>query len=107
MRYQTLKLFCLLGTAGLLLVNNQRAQAQAAGSVKYNHPDVFRPITWQTPGSERRSPGGFPGEHYWQNRADYQIRATLAEAAQDTTITGEVTVLYTHNRPDKLDYLWQ
>lgn len=112
MRYSSLKLICLLSAAGLLLLNSQKAQAQAPtppsqpDSIKYNHLDLFGPITWPTPGSELRSPGGYPGAQYWQNRADYQIKATLAELPTDTTVTGEVSILYTNNSPDKLDYLW-
>jgi hypothetical protein len=102
-----LKLLCLLNAAVLLLLGNYGAQAQAPDtSIKYNHQDLFGPTTWPTPGSEFRSPAGIPGAQYWQNRADYQIKATLTEGAQDTTITGEVTINYTNNSPDKLEYLW-
>jgi hypothetical protein len=51
-----------------------------------------------------RSADGSPGAAYWQNRADYTIRATL-----DTTqhrITGSETIHYTNNSPDSLPYLW-
>ena len=41
---------------------------------------------------------------YWQNKADYVIHATLSE--KDTSITGDVTITYTNNSPDDLDYLW-
>src|SRR5206468_11970613 len=57
-------------------------------------------------GGDVRSASGQPGQHYWQNRADYVIKAKLTEGRQDTTITGEVTVNYTNNSPDKLDHLW-
>jgi hypothetical protein len=110
MRYPTFKLFCLLSAAALLLFSSQHALAQtpetAGDSTKYNHQDLFGPITWPTPGSELRAASGQPGANYWQNRADYQIKATLNETPQDTTITGEVNIDYTNNSPDKLDYLW-
>src|ERR1700712_2387413 len=108
----TFKIICLLSAAGSFLLGTPGAKAQApalappADTIKYNHLDLFGPITWPTPGSELRSPGGFPGARYWQNRADYQIKATLAELPTDTTVTGEVSILYTNNSPDKLDYLW-
>jgi hypothetical protein len=104
-----LKTLSLLGAAFTLLISSQRIMAQrlpVADSSAYDHHELFGPITWPTPGSELRSPGGFPGAHYWQNRADYHIKATLTEGKQDTTITGEVEILYTNNSPDKLDYLW-
>jgi hypothetical protein len=75
-------------------------------SIQYNHLDVFGPIVWPTTSGETRSASGQPGSHYWQNRADYQIKATLTEGEQDTTITGDVNITYTNNSPDNLDYLW-
>jgi hypothetical protein len=94
----------LLVACGLLAVSSTSAQ-NTTDTVKYNHQDLFGPITWPTVGGDTRSASGKPGEHYWQNRADYQIRATLNEG-QDTTIKGEVNISYTNNSPDKLDYLW-
>jgi hypothetical protein len=69
-------------------------------SIQYNHLDVFGPIVWPTTSGETRSASGQPGSHYWQNRADYQIKATLTEGEQDTTITGDVNITYTNNSPD-------
>lgn len=104
MRYKKNYLFVLsccfcMATAGL------KAQT-AKDSIKYDHQELFGPITWPVTGGGTRTPSGQPSQHYWQNRADYLIRATLREDTQDTTITGEVTVNYTNNSPDKLDYLW-
>lgn len=75
-------------------------------SSKYDHNDLFGPITWPTTSGDTRSASGKPSEHYWQNRADYLIKASLNEGSTDTTITGEVVITYTNNSPDKLDYLW-
>lgn len=55
-------------------------------------------------GNEFRSAKGTPGPAYWQNTSSYLIHATLSE--KDTTITGDVTISYTNNSPDELDYLW-
>jgi hypothetical protein len=41
---------------------------------------------------------------YWQNSASYLIHATLSE--RDTSVAGDVTISYTNNSPDQLDYLW-
>src|ERR1700755_1266603 len=95
-------LLCGLG----LLLSAASASAQTADSSLYNHLDVFWLITWPVTSGNTRSANGQPGEHYWQNRADYLIKASLNETAQDTTITGEVTISYTNNSPDNLDYLW-
>lgn len=80
--------------------------AQSSDSTKYDHLDLFGPITWPTTSGGTRSASGKPGEHYWQNRADYLIKASLNEGSSDTTITGEVVITYTNNSPDNLDYLW-
>lgn len=79
--------------------------AQSAAVTEYNQQELFGPINWPAPGASRTA-SGKPSEHYWQNRADYQIRATLSEGSQDTTITGEVAINYTNNSPDELEYLW-
>ncbi|HVX50868.1 MAG TPA: M1 family metallopeptidase, partial [Chitinophagaceae bacterium] len=90
-----------------ILLSAVTANAQPTNdSIKYDHQDVFGPITWPVTTGDTRSASGQPGPNYWQNRADYLIHATLNEAADDTTITGDVTVTYTNNSPDKLDYLW-
>ncbi|HEX3387201.1 MAG TPA: M1 family metallopeptidase, partial [Mucilaginibacter sp.] len=82
------------------------AFAQTADSIKYDHQDLFGPITWPVTSGNTRSANGTPGAHYWQNRADYLIHTKLDEGAQDTTIKGDVTITYTNNSPDKLDHLW-
>lgn len=88
---------------GLFCFTSASAQTD---SIKYNHLDVFGPITWPVTSGGERSASGQPGKNYWQNRADYLIKASLNETPQDTTISGEVTITYTNNSPDHLDYLW-
>ncbi len=101
-----LKLTYLFSALGLSLIT-ATTLAQTPDSIKYDHSDVFGPITWPTTGGAgTRSASGKPGEHYWQNRPDYVIHATLNEGKQDTTITGEVAITYTNNSPDNLEYLW-
>ncbi len=51
-----------------------------------------------------RTASGAPGHAYWQQRADYQIRATLDEATR--SIAGAETITYHNNSPDTLSYLW-
>jgi peptidase M1-like protein len=56
------------------------------------------------PANDIRRADGRPGKAYWQQRADYSIRATL-----DTTrkrIDGSVTIRYTNNSPDTLGRVW-
>jgi hypothetical protein len=54
--------------------------------------------------SPQRLATGAPGSGYWQNRADYDIRAELDD--EKRTITAEATITYHNASPDTLDYLW-
>ena len=56
-----------------------------------------------TPGTTR-SASGAPGPAYWQQRADYRIKARLDE--QRHRITATQTITYTNRSPDALSYLW-
>ncbi|MGN6399758.1 MAG: M1 family metallopeptidase [Flavisolibacter sp.] len=96
----------LLVATGLLFASASVSAQANTDSVLYDHQEVFGPITWPVTSGNTRSASGKPGEHYWQNRADYQIKASLNETPSDTTITGEVVITYTNNSPDSLDYLW-
>ncbi|MCD8539167.1 MAG: hypothetical protein LRY55_04950 [Leadbetterella sp.] len=51
-----------------------------AQETRYNSSDVFSPLTNYLPGNKYRSASGQPGPEYWQNRADYRIKATLDTA---------------------------
>ena len=67
--------------------------------------DKFRQLDelLPTPGDTRNASGA-PGHRYWQQRADYQLRATLDEAKR--RVTGAGTITYHNNSPDTLSYLW-
>ncbi|MGI8508822.1 MAG: M1 family metallopeptidase [Gemmatimonadaceae bacterium] len=51
-----------------------------------------------------RSADGRPGPRYWQQRADYDLRATLDTAAK--TLQGTMAMRYTNNSPDTLSFIW-
>lgn len=51
-----------------------------------------------------RNGNGAPGPRYWQNKADYTIHAVLLE--NDTIVKGDVSINYTNNSSDTLNYLW-
>ncbi|SHG40841.1 M1 family metallopeptidase [Massilia sp. CF038] len=67
--------------------------------------DKFRQLeeSLPTPNAVRNAAGA-PGHGYWQQRADYTIRATLDEAKR--SISGSETITYHNNSPDTLRYLW-
>lgn len=65
----------------------------------------FEPIdNMIAPPNTYRNASGAPGKAYWQQRADYKIKAELDE--KNNTITGEETITYYNNSPDELSYLW-
>jgi len=86
--------------ASVLGVGIARAQERSV----YDPQQTFAPLTLPDPVNRYRSANGAPGPDYWQNRADYEIHATLDPVAR--TIAGEVTILYTNNSPDVLESLW-
>ena len=51
-----------------------------------------------------RSASGAPGKAYWQQRADYKIKAQLNE--KNNVLSGDETITYYNNSPDDLSYLW-
>ena len=55
-------------------------------------------------GNRYRSASGVPGPDYWQNEADYEIKATLDDEAH--TLSGKITLSYTNNSPDELPFIW-
>jgi Peptidase family M1 domain len=60
-------------------------------------------MDWPGP-NELRLASGAPGPDYWQQRADYNIAATLDTAAR--IIRGTVSIRYTNNSPDTLRFVW-
>lgn len=98
-----MKKFALSGFL-FICIGFLQAQKEANETDSYNPHDFFLQGFLPAAGNEYRSANGEPGPHYWQNSASYLIHATLSE--KDTSITGDVTITYTNNSPDKLDYLW-
>lgn len=70
-----------------------------------NHGNKFEQLGGILPTpNEYRTASGAPGNKYWQQRADYNIDATLNE--KDLMLYGNETITYINNSPDKLSYLW-
>lgn len=55
-------------------------------------------------GNVYRTASGKPGPEYWQNSADYNLEVTLDDKTH--TISGNVTIHYTNNSPETLDFIW-
>ncbi|WP_028788560.1 M1 family metallopeptidase [Terrimonas ferruginea] len=70
-----------------------------------NHGNKFEALGTILPTpNEYRTASGAPGPKYWQQRADYDIRAELDE--ENLRLTGSETITYFNNSPDPLTYLW-
>lgn len=71
---------------------------------KYNPHDLFSPLFYPMAINEYRAATGEPGPKYWQNKASYQIAASLDDV--NNVISGSVTIGYTNNSPHALSFLW-
>src|SRR5450432_2879106 len=98
-----MKIFILL-CFHFLSIGFLYAQNPGHDTSLYNPQDFYLPAFNPKSGSPYRSANGSPGPMYWQNSASYLVHATLTE--KDTSITGDVTISYTNNSPDKLEYVW-
>ena len=96
------KVFLFFASAGILLTSFAQNIQNNPGS---NHGNKFEQLGTILPTpNQYRSASGAPGPKYWQQRCDYDIRATLDEVA--LKLTGSETVTYYNNSPDVLTYLW-
>ncbi|SEV88596.1 M1 family metallopeptidase [Luteibacter sp. 329MFSha] len=75
-----------------------------ASAATFDPREIFAPFVYPQPVNAYRSGSGVPGPLFWQNRADYDLAATLDPVAN--TMTGRATIHYTNDSPDALDVLW-
>jgi len=103
----TLVLLCTAGTdaqttpAPAAPQTPLRAPAQVE---PYDPLKTFAPLSFPDPVNRYRSGDGAPGPDYWQNRADYEIRADLDPSVKQLRASEVIT--YTNNSPDVLRSLW-
>ncbi len=88
-------------TAGVPPSASAEAPADAGA---FDPRQTFAPLSLPQPVNVYRSADGSPGPRYWQNRADYQIHATLDADAR--TLDGTEVVTYTNSSPNSLHSLW-
>lgn len=70
-----------------------------------NHGNKFEALGTMLPTpNEYRTASGAPGNKYWQQRCDYDIKCELDEA--NLKLLGSEMVTYYNNSPDVLTYLW-
>ncbi len=109
-----MKLHLIAGIALAFMAATSYSSAQQAPAVQtvpapqvvtnYDYHETFGPLFYQKNGSEYRAADGSPGAKYWQNRADYQLAASLNDETNE--IAGSEVLTYTNNSPQKLGYLW-
>lgn len=81
------------------------AHAQYDNNPGSNHGNKFEQLgTMISDPNMYRSASGAPGPKYWQQRADYEINASLNDEKQ--RLDGTETITYYNNSPDPLTYLW-
>src|ERR1039458_731539 len=102
--------WALWGATGCSQPDPRHASATAAAAPPpapagtYDPLKTFAPLTLPDPVNAYRSADGTPGPDYWQNRADYVIRASIDPATQ--LLAANEVIAYTNNSPSALDYLW-
>ncbi len=94
------KIIIKLLFAGALLMGVSNSFAQ---EVKENNQNEFGEFIYRK-GTYTRTASGKPNIGYWQNKADYQIAVTLNDSAH--TLAGNITLTYTNNSPETLDFIW-
>ncbi|MFW5699905.1 MAG: M1 family metallopeptidase [Bacteroidota bacterium] len=69
-----------------------------------NENPLYMPLEYQHAYEKgTRSYSGAPGENYWQNRASYDIEATINPV--EKTLMGEASINYINNSPDTLYFV--
>ena len=91
--YSGLALLLLLTGAGTATAQSNTDQS------KFRQLGVELP----TPNTYRTASGA-PGEHYWQQRADYDIKVEIDDEKQ--RLYGKETITYFNQSPHPLSYIW-
>lgn len=80
------------------------AQTESKVESAYDPHALFSPMFYLTGETITRAADGQPNTGYWQNRADYQIAASLNDVTHE--IKGSETITYKNNSPHDLPFLW-
>ncbi len=91
-------------TACLACLTLLAGVAHASDASHFQPRKTFAPYVHRYPVNRYRSASGMPGPDYWQNRADYAIRARLDPASK--TLSASEVITYTNHSPDALRIVW-
>ncbi len=89
----------------ILLCLSTASSVSAVQQTKGGFVDKFRQLDEILPTPNiYRNAAGEPGQSYWQQQVDYQIKVKLDENKR--SLSGVVSIVYQNNSPYKLKYLW-
>lgn len=71
---------------------------------QYDPSKIFVNDLYNYKGDIFRSASGKPSSGYWQNEADYKVKASFD--VENRVLQGQVMIDYTNNSPDQLNALW-
>ena len=98
-------LSCLAACLSLLSTAALPSHATDTGTSAHFDPrQTFAPFTYPQSATAYRSASGKPAPLFWQNHADYQIKAALDPVSRK--LSGSEVISYTNHSPDSLDVLW-
>ncbi len=80
------------------------AQQEVIIESNYDPHALFSPMFYPVGETISRAATGEPNVGYWQNRADYQLAASLNDTTHE--IKGSVIITYKNNSPHALPFLW-
>jgi len=89
----------------VLITTHYALQAQRQTTATYHANERFEQMgsALPTPNTTRTASGA-PGKDFWQQRADYDIKAELDD--EQRKITGTETITYFNYSPDELKFVW-
>src|ERR1700694_3654239 len=101
--------FILLSFTFLLVVSVQAQKRRRSVNIdtifsNYQSADLFSPMFYPERGNEFHSANGEPGPKYWQNRVNYELKASIDTTSK--TLTATEKIHYINNSPDELHVLW-
>ena len=90
----------------LIMASGQLCLGQHPGNPPspYHPGETFAPNFFTNNGNEFRLASGAPGPAYWQNRADYNLKAKIDTLTE--VLSCKETIDYTNNSPQALSCLW-
>ncbi|PVW12610.1 M1 family aminopeptidase [Marixanthomonas spongiae] len=98
--------FCMLlfGALSFSAFAQEQPENDKAPKSIFNKYEAFSPLFMNEHANAFHSATGHPGPKYWQNQANYKIKATLDTL--NHSVRGNMTITYINNSPYDLDFLW-